>query len=184
MSELTEATHRANTTTLVEDKISAPFFNRLNEHSLECLVQVYNAIWSSGNIPKAWTSAVILPILKPWKPNTEVPYYRSTALTSIVRKICERMIANRISNHLPENKIFDPRHLAFHPFRDSHTTLTMLHQDIIQAKKEKTLYWIFSLTIMRSMIPFTLMALLPSVSILADWSDSPLASKIPLFLEH
>lgn len=38
------------------------------------------------------------------------------------------MISNRITNHLLENKILDPKHLGFQPFHDNHTTITMLHQ--------------------------------------------------------
>lgn len=90
-----------------------------------------------GNISSGWTSAVILSILKPDRPKIQAASYRPIALTSVMCKICERMIANRISTHLLENKILDRRYLGFQPFPDSHSTLIVLHQDLLQAKKEK-----------------------------------------------
>lgn len=109
----------------------------MNENSLKHLLQIYNSIWSSGNIPPSWTSAIVLPILKPGKQKKEVTSYRPIALTSVTCKICERIIASRISNHILENNILNHRHLGFQTFRDSHTILTMLHQDIVHTKRAK-----------------------------------------------
>lgn len=52
-------------------------------------------------------------------------------------KICKRLTANRITNHLLENKVLDPRHLGFQLFLDRLLLLCMFHLDINHAKKEK-----------------------------------------------
>lgn len=55
------------------DKISATLFKGLNDHSLECLLHIFN-IWLTGDIPPAWSPAVILPILKPGKSKNLLPH--------------------------------------------------------------------------------------------------------------
>lgn len=45
--------------------------------------------------------------------------------------------SNRIDHQLLDDKNLHRRHLGLQPFRDSHTTLTLLHIDLYQARKEK-----------------------------------------------
>ena len=52
-----DAIRQMKATTLGEDRIPASFFQGLNDHSLDLLLQVYNSILFSGEIPPSWTSA-------------------------------------------------------------------------------------------------------------------------------
>ena len=50
----------------------------------------------SGDIPKTWKDALIIPIPKPGKGNTDPTNYRPISLTSCICKTFERMINNRL----------------------------------------------------------------------------------------
>lgn len=58
-------------------------------------------------------------------------------------KICERMIDNRIRKHIIKNDVLDHIYLGFMFFRDSETTITMLHHNILKAKKKKIILGFF-----------------------------------------
>ena len=135
--ELQDAIRRTKNTTPGEDKISANFFKGLSEHSQMLLLQLYNESWQTGKIPDDWKSAIIIPICKPGKSRRQLASYRPIALTSVMCKICERMIVRRLYTHLTSQKIIDPRILGFLPFRDSHSALALLHSDISIARAEK-----------------------------------------------
>lgn len=60
--EVKDAIRRSRTTTPGEVKISTLLFKGMSDHSIQCLIQIYNSVWNSGNIPLAWTSSLILPI--------------------------------------------------------------------------------------------------------------------------
>ena len=51
------------------------------------------------------------------------------------------MLAKRLSNFLLQRKSLGNHHLGFLLFRESHTVITMLHQDILQAKQNKKISW-------------------------------------------
>ena len=72
--ELIDPIRRTKATTPGEDRISASFLKGLKDHSLDQLLEVYNSIFSSGDIPPSWSSAVILPIPKHSKPRKD-PFF-------------------------------------------------------------------------------------------------------------
>lgn len=86
--ELKKAIGKTRISTLREDRISAALFKGFNDHSLDCLLSLYNRIWHSDNILTSWTLA-ILPILKPQKLRHLVSSYGSIVLISVMGKICE-----------------------------------------------------------------------------------------------
>lgn len=137
LSELKTAIKNSRLTTPGEDMISAKFFKGLNEHSLMLLLKIYNSFWLSGSVPNAWKTSIILPIHKPGKPRNLTSSYRPIALTSVMGKICEKMITDRIVLHLISKNLIHPKHFGFLPFRDSHSALAIVQSDILRAKKAK-----------------------------------------------
>ena len=65
----------------------------------------FNRSWREGVLPHSWRNAVIVPILKPGKPASDVDSYRPISLTSCLGKVLERMVANRLS-HIAELRVF------------------------------------------------------------------------------
>ncbi|KAH7966097.1 hypothetical protein HPB49_013807 [Dermacentor silvarum] len=53
------------------------------------LLDCYNNIWWSGQVPEAWRTAIVAPILKSNKPANELSSYRPVSLTSAACKVME-----------------------------------------------------------------------------------------------
>lgn len=87
LKELKEAIRQMKITAPDEDKISAEFFKGLSDHSFECLLNIYNTVWSMGDNPLGWISCLIIPILKPGKPKSDTASYRPITLTLVICKI-------------------------------------------------------------------------------------------------
>ena len=68
----------------------------LPDEALENLPSIFNHIWESGNFPASWKEAMIIPIPKPGKDDTNANNYHPIALTSCVCKTMERMINERL----------------------------------------------------------------------------------------
>lgn len=75
-SELNDVIHRTKISTPVEDKKSVALFKVFNNVSIKRLLHLFSEIWLSHGILNSWTSAVLLPILKPREPEIDVSSYR------------------------------------------------------------------------------------------------------------
>uniref|UniRef100_A0A8C6LHB5 Reverse transcriptase domain-containing protein n=1 Tax=Nothobranchius furzeri TaxID=105023 RepID=A0A8C6LHB5_NOTFU len=60
------------------------------------LLELYHRVWEGGILPQSWKEAVVVPIRKPGKDNTDPGNYRPTALTSNICKIMGCMINERL----------------------------------------------------------------------------------------
>lgn len=69
---------------------------RLPVSAQSTLLRVFNDLWESGNFPKGWSNAIIIPIPKPGKEPTSPDNYQPVALTSCVCKTFERMVNERL----------------------------------------------------------------------------------------
>lgn len=93
-----------------EDGIPYSFLAKLSEPSLLYYLNLINTTMLSGNIPKSWKSQLVIPILKPGKAPTEISSYRPIALSSVLVKVAENLVKNRLEwiienrNILPESQ--------------------------------------------------------------------------------
>jgi potassium voltage-gated channel Eag-related subfamily H protein 8 len=78
------------------DEIHYQILRHLPENTLKCLLSIFNKIWESGNFPKSWKEATIIPILKPGKDHSDPSNSRPIALTSCICKTMERIINDRL----------------------------------------------------------------------------------------
>ena len=95
LSGLKDALSKAHDSSPGPDDIHYQFLKHLPDTSLSVLLKTFNDIWETGNVPKSWKQATIIPILKPGKDNTNPNNYRPIALTSCICKTLERMINER-----------------------------------------------------------------------------------------
>lgn len=65
------------------------------------------------NLPPDWTKAVVIPILKPGKPEEEMESYRPIALTSTLAKVFERMVTARLKWYLESQNIIVEEQAGF-----------------------------------------------------------------------
>ena len=105
LSELTDALSKAHDTSPGPDEIHYQLFKHLLVSSLLILLEIFNDIWKTGNIPKSWKEATVIPIPKPDKDHTDFTNYRSIALMSCIFKTMERMTYYRLTLVLEANNI-------------------------------------------------------------------------------
>ena len=82
---------RKSTTTPGEDRIVYEMLTKMPEYSKEVLLRLFNRIWKTGNVPKTWKHAIVIPILKVGKDPRNAASYRPISLTSTMCKTMERI---------------------------------------------------------------------------------------------
>ena len=107
MTELQCVINRKKNSSPGEDAIQYPMFKHLPHNALEILLDFYNKIWTSGEIPKDFKHAVITPIYKTDKPVSDPSSYRPIALTDHMGKILETIITDRLNSFLEEKNIIN-----------------------------------------------------------------------------
>ena len=90
IAELKESLNKAHNTATGPNKIYHHFLKELPEPSTNFLLQIFNDIWNSGDIPKIWKETTVIPIPKPFKDNTNAKNYRPITLSSCVWKTLEK----------------------------------------------------------------------------------------------
>ena len=120
---------------------------RLPDSSLSVLLKTCNDIWETGNVPKSWTEATIIPIPKLGKDNTNPNNYRPIALTSCICKTLERTISERLVWYLETNNIITEFQSGFRHQRSTNDHLVRLETFIREAfiKKEHLVAVFFDL---------------------------------------
>ncbi|GFU76661.1 RNA-directed DNA polymerase from mobile element jockey [Trichonephila clavipes] len=77
------------------------------------LTNLINKILHSGHFPQAWKTATVIPILKPGKDPTLATSHRPISLLPVLSKLAERIILNRLNDHLQQNDILIPQQHGF-----------------------------------------------------------------------
>lgn len=106
LKELKDAVKTGLNTTPGQDGISYELLKHLEEGALEEMLALYNYVWEAGMLPTKWKHALVVPILKPGKDPSSPSSYRPIALTSVMCKVIERMVTNRLMHFLESNNFF------------------------------------------------------------------------------
>lgn len=85
----------------------------------EKVLAIINNVWESGSLPKEWKHAVIIPIVKPGKKPDNPSSYRPIALTSVLCKIMERMVTDRLVDKLEKSGYFVEHQSGFRQGRST-----------------------------------------------------------------
>jgi hypothetical protein len=78
------------------DGVYPEFIKNSGRKTKEWLVRLFNDILTTGKLPKLFKQAKIIAILKPGKDGTDASHYRPISLLSVVYKIFEQLILQRI----------------------------------------------------------------------------------------
>jgi hypothetical protein len=126
--EITSDEVMTNLQTLRIDKSPGPdnIHPRLLKELCDVLAQpiahIFNLSLSNSVVPQEWKDAIIAPIFK--KGNKSDPAnYRPVSLTSILCKVLEKCVANRITEHIFKNNLTCKEQ---HGFRSGRSTTTNL----------------------------------------------------------
>ena len=102
------------------DEISNNLILQLPNNRIQQLLGIYNRIWRSGKVPKAWKTGLIIPIPKP-KKNLLLPEsYRPITLLQCLSKLMENLISARINFLAEQQELLSNTQ---HGFRAGRSTL-------------------------------------------------------------
>ena len=105
MLELKDSIKKSHNTTVGPDEIHYEFIKKLPKTCLNLLLEIFNTTWIEEKFPKAWKQAIIIPIAKQGKDDTNSANYRPISLTSCLCKTMERMINQRLIWYLESNEL-------------------------------------------------------------------------------
>ena len=104
------------------DGISTTLLINTKDVLAKPLTMIFNKSIDEGKIPKDWRSANVAPIFKKGK-RDDPANYRPVSLTSVVCKVLESIVRDKIIEHLDKNK---PLRVSQHGFMRHRSCLTNL----------------------------------------------------------
>jgi len=105
IDELKQSLRKAHDSAAGPDDVHYQLLKHLPDTSLLFLLDIFNNIWETGNFPASWRDAIVIPIPKPGKDNTNPSNYRPISLTSCICKTMERIINDRLVWYLESNNL-------------------------------------------------------------------------------
>lgn len=96
-----------------EDDIQSILLNNLPRKVIAQMYYIYNSCLRLQYFPKSWKNALVIPLKKPNKPNSDPKSYRPISLLPIMGKLLERIILKRLSEHIEGNNIIIPEQFGF-----------------------------------------------------------------------
>lgn len=111
--ELEAALQNAKGKSPGEDKITYEMIKQLPNIGINELLKILNTIMDNGIYPKTWKKALVIPILKAEKVNDQVHGFRPISLVSVLARIFERIINQRLNNELEKLGFFSKKQTAY-----------------------------------------------------------------------
>ncbi|GET65107.1 hypothetical protein RIR_jg21183.t2 [Rhizophagus irregularis DAOM 181602=DAOM 197198] len=119
-------------------KISYEMIKHLSGKALDFSLLLANTCLSRGDIPADWREAVVYPIPKPHDFDAQLKNTRPITLLETVRKCVVKVVTNRLSNILADNKILQGGNFAGLPGGSTDVPIKMLDAIIHQHKHDST----------------------------------------------
>jgi hypothetical protein len=104
------------------DGINAKFLRNTVSTISPVLCRIFNDSIACGRLPRGWKLANITPVFKSGD-RSLLSNYRPIALTSLVSKIMERLLANAVKDHLNSNCLLSDKQHGFVPNKSCVTQL-------------------------------------------------------------
>lgn len=118
------------------DEVSAWVLKECADQLVDPVRDIIQASLDRGLVPVEWKRANIIPIHK--SGSTEDPLnYRPISLTSIVCKICEKLIKKRWMTMLESKKIITPKQFGFREGSSCATSLLCFYNRVIDVLQER-----------------------------------------------
>ena len=115
-----------------KDRLSYNMFKHLSEKTIGIFLLFTNKIWFLQELPKDWKHSIIIIILihKTGKIPSDPLSYRPISLTSILNKIMENMVNNRLQWYLEKHILYNPNQSGFRKNRNTMEQCIRLENDI------------------------------------------------------
>ena len=118
------------------DQVSGHILKECRHQLIEPIHDIIRCSLETGKVPKEWKRADIVPIFK--NGNKEVPLnYRPVSLTSVICKICEKIIKKQWTTYLEREGILTDRQFGFRKDRSCVTNLLSFYSRVIDITQER-----------------------------------------------
>jgi len=104
------------------DGLPPLLYKRLQSSIAKPLALLFTQLFSTGVVPEAWKTAIIVPVFKKGSASN-VANYRPISLTCLASKIMERVIDICIYDHLASNNLLSGNQQGFIKGRSTCTNL-------------------------------------------------------------
>lgn len=131
--ELDSALGRLKLSAAGPDRVHNSMLMNLPEPAKVLLLHIFNLSWTAGRVPACWKDGSITPILKPGKSAHDPGGYRPIALTSVLLKLMERLVANRLTWCLEYGNLISDHQYGFRKGRGTIDSLAGLYDDATRA---------------------------------------------------
>jgi len=112
------------------EEIPYSFIHNLPLSAINFILRKFNKMWDSGQIPKHWKNAFIIPILKPGKNKFDRDSYRPISLLNTMGKILEKIIDTQLRWFLEKNNYLSPHQNRFRKNKSTYNNLHGIQNDI------------------------------------------------------
>ena len=112
------------------DLVEAALLTRMPDSLRKRWLEIFNECWDQGRTPGEWKKAEIVPILKAGKDPKKTDSFRPVSLTSVIAKLMERMVANRLWYWLENKRNINPWQAGFQRGRSTEEQICRIVQDI------------------------------------------------------
>lgn len=112
------------------DDIIYSFLSNMSDMSLSYLLKVINSLVSTGEVPELWKSHVVIPILKTGKNPSDASSYRPIVLSSVMLKILEHLVKNRLEWFVEHNSLLSQSQYGFRKGKGTIDNISLFTTDI------------------------------------------------------
>ncbi|XP_059061881.1 uncharacterized protein LOC131854757 [Achroia grisella] len=130
LDELKSILSKVRDSTPGNDGIPYSFITHLDDSSLNYYLKLINTVVDTGNIPKSWKLQQIIPILKTGKPLSDPASYRPIALSSVLLKLTEHLVKNRLEWFVEHNDLLSNSQYGFRKGMSTLDSLSIFTTDI------------------------------------------------------
>lgn len=115
------------------DGIPYSFLTHSSDQIQQYYLDLVNISFLTGCIPTPWKTQLVLPLHKPNKPKNDPNSFRPIALSSVLIKILEHLVKNRLEWFIESNKLLPDSQFGFRKNKSTADCVGLLITDILLA---------------------------------------------------
>ena len=119
------------------DPVPTRLLKDCSEQLAPAITSMINLSLSPGTLPSSWKDAIVLPSLKSGKKELIMENYRPISNLPFISKLCEKVVAMQLTDHLLRNNLMEPFQSAYRPNHGVETALLRVCNDILRSMDKR-----------------------------------------------